>query len=88
MRVATPETGNRKLNVRSDNFRVENWDIDWLLFLLFSVRFAWPFLQSLVINLWNVMKNIIYFAVNKEGSNKSDYFPNPQERFPWRFNVF
>src|SRR4029434_6035152 len=29
---------------------------------------------------------IIYLAVNNEGSNKSDYFPNPRELLPWRFN--
>ena len=28
-----------------------NVEIDWFLFLLFSARFAWPFLHSLVINL-------------------------------------
>ena len=33
------------------------------------------------------MKMIIYFAVNNEGSNKSDYFPNPRELFPRRFKV-
>ena len=27
-------------------------------------------------HLGNVMEIIIYFAVNNEGSNKSDYFPN------------
>ena len=31
--------------------------------------------------------NIIYFAVNNEVSNKSDYLPNPHELLPWRFNV-
>jgi len=34
------------------------------------------------------MKISIYFAVNNEGSNTSDYFPNPRELLLWRFNGF
>ena len=59
----------------------------YLRHLSFSASCAWPFLHSLVINLWNVMK-IIYFAVNNEGSNKSDYFPNPWGLLPWRFTIY
>ena len=74
-------------DVETKRFRTENSKIDLAcIFYHFPRVVRGPFLHSLVINLLIVMK-IIYFAVNNEGSNKSDYFPNPQELLPWRFNV-
>ena len=79
---------NRRGNRTYAHVRTENSEIDLAcIFYHFPRVVRGPFLHSLVINLLIVMK-IIYFAVNNEGSNKSDYFPNPRELLLWRFNGF
>src|SRR4029434_6266321 len=77
--------GNRTYaHVRSDNSEID----------LASICYHFPcvlrgpfYIESGNISMTCNVVNIIYFAVNNEGSNKSDYFPNPRELLPWRFNI-